>query len=63
VTLFYHTPNPLTYDAQWDVVRWHAENREVILKQEVRDQNAGTHATHTVIAEIGTKPLKFELPK
>jgi hypothetical protein len=62
-TLFYHTPNPLTYDVRWDVAGWHAEKREVILKQEIRDQNAGTHATHTVVAQIGAKPLKFELPK
>jgi hypothetical protein len=61
--LFYHTPKPLTYDVQWDVTGWHLENREVILKQEVRDQNGGTHATHTVVAKIGTEPLKFELPK
>ena len=63
VTLFYHTPDPLTYDVRWDVAGWHAEKREVILKQEVRDQNAGTHATRTVVAQIGAKPLKFELPK
>jgi len=63
VTLFYHTPNPLTYDVRWDVAGWHAEKREVLLKQEVRDQNAGTHATHRVIAKIGTEPLKFELPE
>jgi hypothetical protein len=63
VTLFYHTPNPLTYDVRWDVAGWHAHRREIILKQEVRDQNAGTHATHTVVAQIGAKPLKFELPK
>jgi hypothetical protein len=63
VTLFYHTPNPLTYDVRWDVAGWHAEKHEVVLKQEVRDQNAGTHATHTVVAQMGEKPLKFELPK
>jgi hypothetical protein len=63
VTLFYHTPNPRTYGVRWDVAGWHAEKREVILKQEVRDQNAGTQAMHTVIAQIGVKPLKFELPK
>jgi hypothetical protein len=63
VTLLYHTPNSLTYDVRWDVVGWYAEKREVILKQEVREQNAGTHATHTVVAQIGAKPLKFELPK
>jgi hypothetical protein len=63
VTLLYHTPNPLTYDVRWDVAGWHAEKREVILKQEVRDHNAGTHATHTVVVQVGAKPLKFELPK
>ena len=61
--LFYHTPNPLTYDVQWNVVGWHAEEHEVVLKQEVRDQNAGTHATHRVIAKIGTDPLKSDLAK
>jgi hypothetical protein len=61
--LLYHTPNPLTYDTRWDVVGWHTEKREVILKQEIRDQNAGTHATHTVVAKIGKEPLKFDLPK
>src|SRR5437762_11646428 len=60
VTLFYHTPNPLTYDVRWDVAGWHTEKREVILKQEVRDQNSGTHGMHTVVAQIGAKPLKFE---
>ena len=63
VTLFYHTPNPLTYDVRWDVAGWHTEKREVILKQEVRDQNSGTHGMHTVVAQIGAKPLKFELPE
>ena len=63
VTLFYRTPKPLTYDVRWDVAGWHVEKREVVLKQEVRDQNAGTDATHTIVAKIGTKPLKFELPK
>ena len=63
VTLLYHTPNPLTYDVRWDVAGWHAEKREVILKQEIRDQSAGTHATHTVVTQIGAKPLQFELPK
>ena len=62
-TLLYHTPNPLTYDVKWDVAEWHAENRELVLKQEVRDENAGTRATHTVAAKIGTKPLKSEWPK
>jgi hypothetical protein len=62
-TLFYRTPNPLTYDVRWDVAGWHAEKREVVLKQEVRDQNARTHATHTVVAKIGTQPLKFDLTK
>jgi len=63
VTLFYRTPNPHTYDVRWDVAGWHAAKREVILNEEVRDQNAGTHATHTVIAQIGVEPLTFELPK
>jgi hypothetical protein len=63
VTLFYRTPNPLTYDVRWDVTGWHAEKPEVILKQEFRDQNAGTHATHTVVAKIGRKSLSFEFPK
>jgi hypothetical protein len=63
VTLFYHTPNPRTYDVRWDVAGWNAEKREIILKQEVRDQNAGTRVTNTVVAQIGTKPLKFEFPK
>jgi len=63
VALLYHTPNVLTYDVHWDVVGWRTENREVVLKQEVRDQNAGTGATHTVVAKIGTEPLEFELPK
>src|SRR5947207_10013712 len=62
VTLFYHTPNPLTYDVRWDVAGWHTEKREVILKQEVRDQNSGTHGMQTVVAQIGTQPLKFDLP-
>lgn len=61
--LFYRTPKPLTYDVQWGVTGWHLENREVVLKQEVRDQDGGTHTAHTVVAKIGTKPLKFELPK
>jgi hypothetical protein len=39
VALLYGTPNPGTYDVQWDVVEWHAESREIVLKQEVRDQN------------------------
>ena len=63
MALLYHTPNVLTYDVQWDVVGWRTENHEVILKQEVRDQNSGTGATHTVVAKIGTEPLEFELPK
>ena len=62
-TLPYHTPKPLTYDVQWNVVGWNTKKREVVLKQEVRDQNAGTHATHAVTAKIGTEPLRFELPK
>ena len=63
VALLYHTPNALTYDVQWDVVGWHTEKREVVLKQEVRDESAGTRTIHTVVAKIGTEPLKFELPK
>lgn len=42
VALLYHTPNALTYDVRWDVVGWHTEKREIVLKQEVRDQDAGT---------------------
>jgi hypothetical protein len=61
--LFYHTPNPLTYDVTWDVVGWHSTLRQVILKEEVRDQNRGTHATHTLTAKIGTQPLKHDLLK
>ena len=62
-TLFYHTPNPLRYDVQWDVAGWHPENREVVLTQQVRDQNAGTRQTHTVVAKIGSEPVKLESSK
>ena len=62
-TLFYRTPHPLTYDVQWEVVGWHTKEREVVLKQKLRDQDARTHATHTVVAKIGTEPLMFDLPK
>ena len=44
VRLFYNTPNPLTYDVRWDVAGWNARKREIVLKQEVRDQNAGTQS-------------------
>ena len=63
VTLFYHTPNPFTYDVKWEVVGWSPKKREVMLKQEVRDQNAGTHATHTLKAKIDPKALPYEQPK
>ncbi|MGH8094387.1 MAG: hypothetical protein ACREIF_13100 [Chthoniobacterales bacterium] len=61
--LLYHTPNPLTYDVQWDVVGWDSKLREVILKQEVRDQNAGTHGTHVLTTRIGERPLKRDVLK
>jgi hypothetical protein len=61
-TLLYHTPNPGTYDVQWEVVGWHVKRRELILRQDVRDQNAHTFATHRVTAKIGTEPLKMKLP-
>ena len=61
--LFYHMPNPITYDVKWDVVGWHSTLREIILTQAVRDQNAGTHATHGLTAKIGTRPLKRDLLK
>ena len=63
VALLYRTPNALTYDVRWDVAGWNTENREIVLKQEVREQDAGTQAAHSVVAKIGTQPLKFELPK
>jgi len=59
-TLFYHTSDPLTYDVRWEIVGWHTTQREVVLKQEIRDKSSGTH---TVIAKIGTEPLKFDFPK
>ena len=62
VTLYYHTPDPFTYDVKWGLVRWHLENREIVLRQEVRDQDAHTFATHTVTAKIGTKALPYEQP-
>ena len=57
--LLYHTPAPFTYDVKWELLAWHLKTREVVLKQEVRDQNAGTFVTHTVTATIGTKPLMW----
>ena len=59
-TLFYHTPNLRTYDVKWEIVGWHPNTREVILRQEVHDQNAGTHATNIVTAKIGTESLKLD---
>jgi len=50
----------LTYDVRWEIVGWHTTQREVVLKQEIRDKSSGTH---TVIAKIGTEPLKFDFPK
>jgi hypothetical protein len=46
-----------------NVAGCYLQKREIVLTQEVRDQNTGTHATHTVVAKSGTEPLKFELPK
>ena len=63
VALLYRTPNPSTYDVKWDVVGWNINNREVVLKQDVRYQESGTQATHSIVAKIGTEPLKFEPPK
>ena len=62
VTLFYQTPDPFTYDVKWELVRWKLENREIVLRQEVRDQDAQTFATHTVTAKIGKKALSYKQP-
>jgi hypothetical protein len=62
VVLLYHTPNPFTYDVKWEIVRWHLENRELILRKEVRGKNVHAFATHTVTAKIGTKALPYARP-
>ena len=51
--LFYHTPNPRTYDVKWDVLGWRLKTRSVILKKEVR---FGV-SRKTVVARIGTTAL------
>ena len=53
-TLLYHTPNPGTYDVQWEVVGWRLKTRSVILKKEFR---FGV-TRETIVAPIGTTPLK-----
>jgi hypothetical protein len=53
-TLLYHTPNPGTYDVQWDVVGWRLKSRSIILKKEFR---FGV-TQETIVAPIGTTPLK-----
>jgi hypothetical protein len=53
-TLLYHTPNPGTYDVQWEVVGWRLKTRSIILKKEFR---FGV-TRERVVAPIGTTPLK-----
>jgi hypothetical protein len=65
ITLYYHTPNPGTYDVQWDVAGWRLKSRSVVLTKEVRDQEKearertrGFAITRTrVVTHIGDAPL------
>jgi hypothetical protein len=57
-TLLYHTPNPGTYDVQWEVVGWRSKTRSIILRKEFR---FGIRR-ETVVAHIGTTPLKAAKP-
>jgi hypothetical protein len=67
-TLYYHTPNPGTYDVRWDVVGWRLAKRSIILSKEVRDQEREVRehvpsvARSTVIARIGATPLQPPTP-
>jgi hypothetical protein len=57
-TLFYHTPNPLTYNVQWDVVDWLLSTRNIILKKNVHFG----FRQETMVAHIGTTALKGRRP-
>jgi hypothetical protein len=65
ITLYFHTPEPRTYDVQWNVVGWHLKTRSIVLKKEVRDQHKEARE-HTpgyaitqskIVAQIGDTPL------
>ena len=62
ITLYYHTPDPNTYDVRWDVLGWKLGERSVILDKEVSDPNAKKPRYHKkVVAHIGDTALP--LPK
>lgn len=62
ITLYYHTPDPNTYDVRWDVVGWKLRERTIILDKEVRDTNGQKPTYHQkIVAHIGDTPLP--LPK
>jgi hypothetical protein len=58
ITLYYHTPDPNTYDVRWDVVGWNLSKRSIVLDKEVRDTNAQKPTHHAkIVARIGNTPL------
>ena len=61
ITLCYRTPNPGTYDVQWDVVRWDLRARSIILTKRVRDPSAHKITRDSVVARIGDTPLPFSV--
>ena len=61
ITLYYHTPDPSTYDVRWDVLDWRLSKRSIILDKEVSDSNAKKPRYHrTIVAHIGETPLPLQ---
>jgi len=58
ITLYYHTPDPHTYDVRWDVLDWRLSKHSIILDKEVSDPNAKKPRYHRrIVAHIGETPL------
>ena len=59
MTLYYHAPNPNTYDVRWDVVGWRLSKRSIILDKEVSDPNAKKPRCHKRVVAHGETALPF----
>lgn len=55
--LYYHTPNPRTYDVKWDVTGWDMKDRSIYLSMYRRDGHINRNTITNVLIRIGSEPI------
>jgi hypothetical protein len=57
--LYYHTPEPGTYDTKWTLNHW-IDNKTISLTKEAKTEFPATITRSTVAVRIGSKPIKID---